>query len=105
MRTIQRLLLAGTLGSLGATIGVGVEGQATFDALRTFCADNGGCTDDEIASSSAHVSETVTNVLLVTTGVLAAATVISFLAEGPSTGGTRVYVDLGPGRLALRGTF
>lgn len=102
---VSWFLLAGTLGSLAATIGVGVDGQATFDALRTFCADNGGCTEDEIASSSAYVSETVTNVLLVTTSVLAAATVISFLAEGASTGGTRVYVDLGPGRLALRGTF
>ncbi|MFN9813880.1 MAG: tetratricopeptide repeat protein [Deltaproteobacteria bacterium] len=98
-------LLVGTLGSLGATLGVGLDGQSTFDTLRSFCADNGGCSEEEIASSTAHVSETVTNVLIVTTGVLAAATVISFLAEGASSGGTRVYVDLGPGRFALRGTF
>jgi hypothetical protein len=101
---VSWFLLIGTLASAGAAIGVYLDGQSTFDQLRLFCEDNGGCSEDEIADSSAHVSATVTNVLLVTTALLGAATAISFAVEG-SSGGTRVYVDLGPGSLRLRGTF
>ena len=101
---VSWFLLIGTLASAGAAIGVYLDGQSTFDQLRLFCEDNGGCSEDEIADSSAHVSATVTNVLLVTTALLGAATAISFAVEGTS-GGTRVYVDLGPGSLRLRGTF
>ncbi|MFO0713907.1 MAG: hypothetical protein U0353_28890 [Sandaracinus sp.] len=43
--------------------------------------------------------------LVVASALLGTATAISFLAEGFSTGGTRVYVDLGPGSLQLRGSF
>jgi hypothetical protein len=98
-------LLVGTLGSAGAAIAVGLDGQATFDALRADCAAIGGCTEAEIAGSSAHTSATVTNVLLVATGVLGAATVLSFVIEGAMTSGPRVYAGIGPGSLTLRGTF
>ncbi|MBX7191314.1 MAG: tetratricopeptide repeat protein [Sandaracinaceae bacterium] len=102
---VSWFLLVGTLASTGAAIGVWVDGQATFDQLRSDCAARMGCSEDEIASSSAHTSETVTNVLVVASALLGTATAISFLAEGFSTGGTRVYVDLGPGSLQLRGSF
>jgi hypothetical protein len=98
-------LLVGTLGSAGAAVGVGLDGQATFDALRANCAAVGGCTQEEIAGSSAHTSATVTNVLLVATGVLGAATVLSFVIEGAVTSGPRVYAGIGPGNLTIGGTF
>jgi hypothetical protein len=98
-------LLVGTLGAAGAAIGVWVDGQATFDAFRADCAAIGGCTQEEIDAASPHTSATVTNVLLVTTAVLGTATALSFLIEGVSTSGPRVYVDLGPGALRLRGSF
>lgn len=97
--------LVGTLGSAGAAIGVGLDGQATFDALRADCAARGGCTEAEIAASSAHTSATVTNVLLVTTAVLGTATVLSFVIEGAVTTGPRVYAGIGPNSLTLGGTF
>ncbi len=102
---VSWFLLIGTLASAGAAIGVWVDGQATFDQLQLFCEENGGCSEDEIAESSAHTSATVTNVLLVTSVLLGAATAISFAVEATTTGGTRVYVDVGPGSLRLRGTF
>ena len=102
---VSWFFLLGTLGSAGAAIGVWIDGQSTFDLLREDCAAVGGCAESDIAASSAHTSATVTNVLLVTTAVLGVATAISFLVEGTSTGGTRVYVDLGPGSLHLRGSF
>lgn len=102
---VSWFLLIGTLASVGAAIGVWVDGEATFNQLRLDCELIGGCTEDEIAGSSAHVSATVTNVLVVTSALLAAATAISFAVEATTTGGTRVYVDIGPGSLGLRGTF
>lgn len=98
-------LLVATLGSTAGAIGVWVDGQATFDALREQCIGAGGCTPETIAGSSAHASELATNVLLVSSLVLGTATVLSFLIEGATSAETRVYVEAGPASLSLRGTF
>jgi len=102
---VSWFFLVGTLGSMAGAIAVWADGQSTFNLLREDCAAVGGCSEADIAASSAHTSATVTNVLVVTTAVLGLATAISFLVEGTTTGGTRVYVDLSPGGVALRGTF
>ena len=102
--TVSWFLLVGTLGASAAAIGVWVDGENTFNLLREECRMT-GCAPSLIADSSAHTSELATNVLLVTSGVLALATVISFIAEGASTSGTDIYVDLSPTGISLRGTF
>ena len=102
--TVSWFLLVGTLGAAAGAIGVWVDGENTFSLLREECSVT-GCPRDYIDGSSAHTSELVTNVLLVTSGVLGLATIISFIAEGASTSGTDIYVDLSPTGISLRGTF
>lgn len=102
--TVSWFLLVGTLGAAAGAIGVWVDGENTFSLLREECR-MAGCAPSLIAESSVHTSALVTNVLLVTSGVLGLATVISFIAEGASTGGTDIYVDLSPTGISLRGTF
>ncbi len=103
--TVSWFFLVGALASTAATIGVWVSGQAEFDDLRAYCREMGGCDDATIAESSAHASELATSVLLATSAVLGATTALSFLIEGVATTGTRVYVEVTPTRLALRGVF
>lgn len=102
--TVSWFLLVGTLGAAAGAIGVWVDGENTFSLLREECRIT-GCPRDYINESSAHTSALVTNVLLVSSGVLGLATVISFIAEGASTSGTDVYVDLSPTGITVRGTF
>lgn len=103
--TVSWFLLVGALGAGAGAIGVWVDGQNTYNLLRDECLAMNGCPRSVIDDSSAHTSELVTNVLFVTSGVLALATVISFVAEGFATSGTDIYVDLGPTGVTLRGTF
>ncbi|MFO0556368.1 MAG: hypothetical protein U0271_48795 [Polyangiaceae bacterium] len=75
--------------------------QAGFDGARPL-REVGMPPRDGAMPSDASASR---HVLVVASALLGTATAISFLAEGFSTGGTRVYVDLGPGSLQLRGSF
>ncbi len=102
--TVSWFLLVGTLGAAAGAIGVWVDGENTFNLLREECRAV-ACSRDYINGSSAHTSALVTNVLLVSSGVLGLATIISFIAEGAATSGRDIYVDLSPTGITVRGTF
>jgi hypothetical protein len=99
----------------GAAIAYAV-GSSQFDQLRADCIAAMGCTEGEIAEDPSHTSATAANVLWVTTGILGAVTVASFIIEGLvsanpprrtyiSGGALELALDLGPGSFRLRGTF
>ena len=96
-------LLVGTAVVGGTTAAVGGYTQSVFDRLSRSCGGV-GCTDAEIAGSGLGTAQTATNALLVATGVLGAATLVSFIVEGTSSG-SGASVAVGPGGLVVRGQF
>lgn len=62
-----------------------------------------GCSDAQIASSDVQARLDATTAMLVVSGVLAAATIVLFIVEAPST--VETSVAIGPGSLEVRGTF
>lgn len=94
----------------------GVAWDQGYQALRVLedeCRAFMDCTPASIEGSSARAWETATNVLLVTTLVLGAATIVTFVAEAATPTEPRevqrpiasLRLDAGAGGLSLRGTF
>lgn len=108
---------ATALAAGGAGIASAV-GAGQFDSLRAFCEMQLGCYEDEIASDPSHTSELAANALWVTTGILGAVTIASFVIEGVVSAsprrrrtieraerGLEVSLEVGPGTLTVRGAF
>lgn len=89
------------------------QGWQALRALEDECLARMGCTENAIGESSARAWETATNALLVTSIVLGAATLITFIAEAASPTDSRIVertvssvrIDLGLGRLSIEGSF
>ena len=89
------------------------QGWQALAALTAECTESMACTQQTIDSSAAKGWETATNVLFVSTLVLGTATVITLVAEAATPTERRevqrpiatLRMSVGPGGLALRGTF
>lgn len=89
------------------------QGWQALAVLEEDCARTLDCTQETIDGSSPRSWEIATNVLLVSTLVLGAATVITLIAEAATPTARRevqrpiaaLRLSIGPGGLALRGTF
>lgn len=111
---VSWVFLGATALAAGGAAIAGAVGQGQFDALRDYCAMQMGCFEDEIASDPSHASELAANALWVTTGILGAVTIASFVIEGVVSASPRrrvtidrgaLRLEVGPGTLTLRGAF
>lgn len=90
----------------GLAIGFWVAANDQYGGLERGCFALGGCSDADIAASGVESSVTLTNVFLVSSLVLVAATAVALPIELTTTGSsTPVALRLGPGSLALSGSF
>lgn len=94
----------------GLAVGFWVAANDQYAALDAGClALRGGCTRDEVASSGVETSVLLTNVFLVSSLVLTAATAIILPLElmsgaaGPEA--PTAALRIGPGSVALEGSF
>jgi tetratricopeptide (TPR) repeat protein len=90
----------------GLAIGFWVAANDQYASLERGCFVTGGCDDLEIGASNVESSVTLTNVFLVSSLVLAAATAVVLPIELTTTSGsTAVALRLGPGSLSVSGVF
>ncbi len=90
----------------GLAIGFWVAANDQYASLERGCFVTGGCDDLEIGASNVETSVTLTNVFLVSSLVLAAATAVVLPIELTTTSGsTAVALRLGPGSLSVSGVF
>lgn len=116
---VSWVFLGLTAVSAGGAIIAYAVGSSQFDQLRADCLAIGGCTEDEIAADASNTSATAANVMWVTTGILGAVTIASFVIEGlvsanpPRRTTIRgaaldagdLALEVGPGGLRVRGAF
>jgi tetratricopeptide (TPR) repeat protein len=106
--TVVWSFVTGGLALVTGALAVGfwVAANDQYAGLERGCFALGGCSDADIAASNVETSVTLTNVFLVSSLVLVAATAVVLPIELTSTSSPApVALRIGPGSLSLSGSF